>query len=166
MQTASSIRKRLTKAQWEELLDNYRGGDLTQREFAQQCGIGLSTLQSWLRQSSRRAKPTTASFLTVPNLLLAPPPPPTYRMPWSGGLTVAVRAGFFGSRTGDAFATLAGIMIPLSAGEAGSHAGESPAGRIRLFTTESQVREEAARPNPKARPGLNCPVATTVNLIE
>jgi hypothetical protein len=52
------------------------------------------------------------------------------------------------------------------AGEAGGHAGGSPAGRIGLFTTESWVREEAARPNPKARPRLNCPVATTVNLIE
>ena len=52
------------------------------------------------------------------------------------------------------------------AGEAGCHAGESPAGRIRLFTTESCVREEAVRPNPKARRGLNCPVVTTVNLIE
>ena len=56
--------------------------------------------------------------------------------------------------------------IRVCAGEAGCHAGESPAGRIGLFTTESWVREEAARPNPKARSRLNCPVATTVNLIE
>jgi len=52
------------------------------------------------------------------------------------------------------------------AGEAVCHAGESPAGRIRLFTTESCVREEAARLNPKARRRLNCPVVMTVNLIE
>ena len=57
-------------------------------------------------------------------------------------------------------------IFPACAGEAGCHAGESPAGRIRLFTTESCVREEAARPNPKARRRLNCPVATTVNLIQ
>ena len=56
--------------------------------------------------------------------------------------------------------------VRVCAGEAGCHAGESPAGRIGLFTTESRVREEAVRPNLKARPGLNCPVATTVNLIE
>ena len=55
--------------------------------------------------------------------------------------------------------------IRVCAGEAGCRAGASPAGRIGLFTTESRVREEAARPNPKARRGLNCPVATTVNLI-
>src|SRR5208282_2136934 len=41
-----------------------------------------------------------------------------------------------------------------------------PPVELDCFTTESRVREEAARPNPKARPGLNCPVATTVNLIE
>ena len=57
-------------------------------------------------------------------------------------------------------------IVPVCAGEAGCHAGESPAGRIRLFTTESCVREEAVRPNPKARRGLNCPVVTTVNLIQ
>src|SRR6266496_2027918 len=56
-------------------------------------------------------------------------------------------------------------MDTACAGEAGCHAGESPAGRIGLFTTESCVRDEAARPNPKARRRLNCPVATTVNLI-
>ena len=52
------------------------------------------------------------------------------------------------------------------AGEAGSHAGASPAGRVRLFTTESWVWEAAVRPNPKARPSLNRPVVTNVNLIQ
>ena len=41
--------------------------------------------------------------------------------------------------------------IRVCAGEAGCHTGASPAGRIGLFTTESCVRDEAARPNPKAR---------------
>ena len=59
--------------------------------------------------------------------------------------------------------------VRVCAGEAGCHAGASPAGRIRLFTTESCVREEAARPNPKARRRLNCPVAIPpcgMNLIQ
>ena len=41
------------------------------------------------------------------------------------------------------------------AGEAGSHAGESPAGRIRRFTTERDARNEAARPKPQAGHLLN-----------
>ena len=70
------------------------------------------------------------------------------------------------------FADLAcGTAVPycmgsVCAGEAGCHAGASPAGRIGLFTTESCVREEAVRPNPKARRSLNRPVATIVNLIQ
>ncbi len=43
--------------------------------------------------------------------------------------------------------------IRVCAGEAGCHTGASPAGRIGLFTTESCVRDEAARPNPKAPAG-------------
>ncbi|MBI5386073.1 MAG: dihydrofolate reductase family protein, partial [Verrucomicrobia bacterium] len=50
------------------------------------------------------------------------------------------------------------LRYRVCAGEAGRHAGVSPAGRIGLFTTESWVWEEAARPNPKARPRLNRPV--------
>ena len=69
-----------------------------------------------------------------------------------------------GARGGRAPLFYFGVRV--CAGEAGCHAGESPAGRIGLFTTESCVREEAARRNPKARHRLNCPGATTVNLIE
>jgi hypothetical protein len=40
-------------------------------------------------------------------------------------------------------------------GETGSHAGESPAGRLRRFTTERDARNEAARPKPQAGHLLN-----------
>ena len=52
------------------------------------------------------------------------------------------------------------------AGESGVHAGESPAGRIRRFTTESDVRNEAARPKPQAGHRLNQQAITKVNLIQ
>jgi hypothetical protein len=97
MQTTSSIRKRLTLEQREELLRVYRRRDLTQREFARQQGIGLSTLQDWLLQTARRRKspaPAVPTFLPVPNLLSAMPCPPAYRLQRPGGLTLEVRAGF------------------------------------------------------------------------
>jgi hypothetical protein len=97
MQTTSSIRKRLTLAQREELLSAYRRSDLTQREFARQQSIGLSTLQNWLRQTARQRQataPAVQTFLPVPNLLSATPCPPAYRLQWPGGLTLEVRAGF------------------------------------------------------------------------
>ena len=52
------------------------------------------------------------------------------------------------------------------AGEAGSHVGESPTGRIRRFTTESDVREEAARLNLQAGHQLNQQAITKVNSIK
>ena len=97
MQTTASIRKRLTLAQREELLSAYQRSDLTQREFARQRGLGLSTLQNWLRQTSNSPKPITPavpSFLPVPNLLAATPALPAYRLQWPGGLILEVRAGF------------------------------------------------------------------------
>ncbi len=92
--------KRLTLTQREELLASCRGGDLTQREFARKQGIGLATLQNWLRQTVNFPKPITPAvpaFLPVPNLLSATPVPPAYRLQWPGGLILEVRAGFVAS---------------------------------------------------------------------
>ena len=97
METKSSIRKRLTLTQREELLSAFRRSDLTQREFARQQGIGVSTLQNWLRQTANLPEPMAApvrAFLPVPNLLSVPPLPPAYRLQWPGGLTLEVRTGF------------------------------------------------------------------------
>jgi hypothetical protein len=55
--------------------------------------------------------------------------------------------------------------IRVCAGEAGSHVGESPTGRIRRFTTERDVREEAARLNLQAGHLLNQQAITKVNSI-
>ncbi len=46
-----------------------------------------------------------------------------------------------------------------------SHAGASPAGRIRRFATESDVRNEAVRPKPQAGHRLNRQAITKVNPI-
>ena len=51
------------------------------------------------------------------------------------------------------------------AGEASSHVGESPTGRIRRFTTERDARKEAARLNPQAGHLLNQQAIMTMNSI-
>ena len=56
----------------------------------------------------------------------------------------------------------ANFPVRVCAGEAGGHAGASSAGRTGLFPNKRCVREEAARPNPKARRRRKRPVATTV----
>jgi hypothetical protein len=55
--------------------------------------------------------------------------------------------------------------IQVCAGEAGSHVGESPTGRIRRFTTERDVREEVVRPNLQAGHLPNQQAITKVNSI-
>ena len=67
---------------------------MTQKEFATQAGLSVSTLQAWLRKNPSRAAPPGPAFLAVPNLWSAAPAPPAYRLQWPGGLSLEVRAGF------------------------------------------------------------------------
>ena len=53
-------RRRLTLPQRQRLLARYHKGRLTQREFAQHYGIGLSTLVKWLKQERTTAQPAVS----------------------------------------------------------------------------------------------------------
>ena len=66
---------------------------MTQREFARQAGISLSTLHLWLKNASEEPGPPRG-FVAVPNLLAAPPAAAAYRLQWPGGLALEVRSGF------------------------------------------------------------------------
>jgi transposase-like protein len=63
MQTKT--RSSRTSSRWhsasevEEILAKYRNGGLTQRVFAQGAGIGVSTLQLWLRQAQSAGRLVT-----------------------------------------------------------------------------------------------------------
>ena len=61
---------------------------MTDKDYAIQAGVAVSTLHAWLRKAVR---PT---FVAVPNLLTALPPGPDYRLHWPAGLSLEVRAGF------------------------------------------------------------------------
>ena len=94
MQTLSSVRKHSTPAQRNQILRRYQRSQLTQKEFAAQAGLGVSTLQSWLRQAAPAQEDGGSGFLPAPNLLATTPSAPTYRIEWPGGLTLEVRPGF------------------------------------------------------------------------
>ena len=88
MQKSSTVRKRLTPAQREEILGAYRRSGLPQRDFALRAGISVSTLQLWLRKASTR------SFIPVPNLLAAAAPAAMYRLHLGGGMCLEMGLGF------------------------------------------------------------------------
>jgi hypothetical protein len=86
-------RKRLTQAQRDRILQDYRRSELPQREFAAQAGIGLSTLQFWLRNASRASAPRPR-FIQVPNPLSSAAVGSTYRVHLAGGMQLEVGSGF------------------------------------------------------------------------
>jgi hypothetical protein len=57
-------RRRLTSKQRQGLLTKFHQSQLTQREFATQHAIGMSTLSKWLRLE-RDAAPATIKFQEV-----------------------------------------------------------------------------------------------------
>ena len=99
MQNSSLVRKHSTPAQREKILQTYQRSQLSQKEFAAQAGIGLSTLAAWLRKAAVK-KEGGFSFVAMPNLLSAAPVAPAYRLQWPGGLSLEVRSGFSAQELG------------------------------------------------------------------
>lgn len=58
------VRRRLTSEQRQRLLTRFHQSQLTQRDFAARHGIGLSTLNKWLRLE-RDAVPAKVKFQEV-----------------------------------------------------------------------------------------------------
>jgi transcriptional regulator with XRE-family HTH domain len=93
MQNSLPVRKHPTPAQREKILQAYPRSQLTQKEFAREAGIGVSTLAAWRRKAALKGK-DRPSFVAVPNLLSAAPAPPAYRLQWPGGLSLEIGSGF------------------------------------------------------------------------
>jgi len=95
MSSTPTVRKHRTQAQRERILNDYQGTQLSQREFASQAGIGVSTLQCWLRKSA--ASPSSAAsagFVEVPNPLTQVPGVAAYRLRLAGGIDLEIASGF------------------------------------------------------------------------
>jgi len=89
-----SVRQHFTPAQRAHIIQDYHRAQLSQKEFAAQAGIGVTTLQSWLRQAARAAPAPRVKFLPVPNLFTEAPARPTYRLQLTGGMQLEVCSGF------------------------------------------------------------------------
>ena len=95
MSSTAAVRKHRTPAQRERILNDYRGTQLSQREFASQAGIGVSTLQLWLRKSGASpSSVSSAGFVEVPNPLAQAPCAAAYRLRLVGGIDLEIASGF------------------------------------------------------------------------
>ena len=94
MQISSRVRKHLNSGQKDKILRAYQRSPLTQKQFADQVGIGVSTLHAWLRKEASNQGAGGSGFLPVPNLLWASPAAAPYRIQWPGGVSLEVRSGF------------------------------------------------------------------------
>ena len=86
--------KRLTQAQRDQLLQDYHRSGLTQRKYAAQAGLGLSTLQRWLHKATNRPTASARKFIEVPNFLRLPPASSIYRLHLAGGMQLEIGSGF------------------------------------------------------------------------
>lgn len=84
---------RFTASEKEKILAAFERSALSQREFAAQAGIGVSTLALWRRKAAAKTD-TPSGLIAVPNLFGAAVGPPAYRLQLPGGLSVEVAAGF------------------------------------------------------------------------
>ena len=94
MTKTRSIRQHLTPGQRAQIIQDYHRAQLSQKQFAAQAGIGVTTLQSWLRKAASAIPAPRAKFLPVPNLFTAAPAHSTYRLHLTGGMQLEVGSGF------------------------------------------------------------------------
>ena len=94
MTRTRSARQHFTPAQRAQILQDYHRAQLSQKEFAAQAGIGVTTLQAWLRKAAVAIPEPRVKFLPVPNLLPAAPARATYRLHLTGGMQLEVVPGF------------------------------------------------------------------------
>jgi transposase-like protein len=94
MPNSTLVRKHRTAAQRQSILQDYQRSQRTQKEFAAQAGLSVSTLQAWLRRAPADPPASGSVFVAVPNLLSAAPSASAYRLQWPSGLSLEVRSGF------------------------------------------------------------------------
>ncbi len=76
------------------ILKDYERRTGTQKDFAGELGIGVSTLQSWLRKAAAEPMPEPGVFVELPNLISEQPAPAVYQIRFVNGLALEIRTGF------------------------------------------------------------------------
>jgi transcriptional regulator with XRE-family HTH domain len=90
MQSSKRARgKHRTAEQRQQILKDYQGSGLTQREFALRAGVSLSALQRWLKKSG-----PDQGFIQLPNVSSACGLSAPYRLHLGGGRLLEIHSGF------------------------------------------------------------------------
>jgi len=89
-------RRRFSPAEREHLLAEYRGGGLTQREFASRHGVSVSSLVFWLRKHRRGLSTAVRpAWIALPASLPAVTSSQrTYAIDFRGGQRLEIAPGF------------------------------------------------------------------------
>jgi hypothetical protein len=111
MQTSLRRHKHFTPQQREDILQTWRSSPLTDKAYAAQAGVGVSTLHAWHRQAAARPPSPRPAFVAVPNLLTAVPVAPSYQLQWPNGLRLEVRSGFAAGDAADLRQLPLGLQI-------------------------------------------------------
>jgi hypothetical protein len=90
MQNKRSVVKHRTSAQRTQVVADYRRSGMSQRAFAAQAGVGVSSLQLWLRQERDAPAARATTFVPVPNLLAQAPASAIYRLRLVGGAILEI----------------------------------------------------------------------------
>jgi transposase-like protein len=94
MKQSTRVRRRWSVAQKDRLLAACRRSQLSQRDFAAQAQVGLSTLTRWLRTEARNKDSGPSELVAVPNLFSATAGVAAYRLQLPRGVIVEVAPGF------------------------------------------------------------------------
>ena len=64
----------MARQDWFEVVEQYKHSGLTQRDFAEQQHLPMSTLQCWLKRSRNPLRPVAAQMLPVRVVEASPSP--------------------------------------------------------------------------------------------
>jgi hypothetical protein len=94
MQNKSYVRRHKTPTEKAKIVAAYERSGLMQKEFAAQQGMGLSTLQRWIRQHPLGPATGKAGLVEVSNLFGTGPAVGAYRLRFPRGLVLELASGF------------------------------------------------------------------------
>ena len=94
MRNKSSPRKQHNASEQARILAAWRRCELSDRAFATQQGVGVSTLYAWQRRQRARAAAAQADLVEIPNLLATDAPTAPYRLHLPGGRSLEVTRHF------------------------------------------------------------------------